>query len=250
MVREAIETTVPTPGPVTSSWTVWHDISHSHAIEDANNSCFIQEDRTNINAVEGTDYDYFTVSPDNWVDGGLQFGCVRKNDSWQCDRSCFPFDGTSPNWSEKGYLTFKAKVEGDFTTTCKPTISLTGGGWPRHNSNAINLGGNYVDNGFLVSDEWRRVSIPLEDLKTTDWNLNNVFGLYFNRCTNHSGRQPTYYIADIAVRNYAIDLISVPSSQSPTEYVTDDTLLATHRFVRVSLSSIIKYMQHLLVPSK
>lgn len=221
--------------PNATYWTIWNDVSDSHTIEDASKTCFIQEARTKINAVigTGTDYDYFTVSPDKWVAGGLQFGCVGKT-NWVCDRSCFPYDGTSPNWSEKGYLTFKAKVEGDFTTTCKPSISLTGGGWPRHNSNQIYLEENYVDYGFLVSDEWRRVSIPLDDLKTTDWNLDRVFGLYFNRCKDHSGKQPKYFIADIAVTNNAINLVSVPPSQSPSEYVTDNILLATHRFVHTN----------------
>lgn len=232
-IENETATSSPTATPTSSSQWVWNDTSHGYAIENQSYTCFEQYERTKITIVDNEgDFDYFTVSPDKWVSGGLRFGCVHKDSSYNCDTSCFPFDKTSPDWSSKRYLTFMAKVDGDLSATCKPSLSLTGGGWPRHSSNKIVLEENYVDAGYLTSNEWRRVLIPLHDFKTNEWNLNSVYGMYFQTCgTDHSGLQPTYSVASIAITNVAIELKTTYPSFSPTQYVTDNPLLATHRFV-------------------
>ena len=154
-----------------------------------------------------------------------------------CDRSCFPFDGSFPDWSEKHYLTFLAKVEGA-SPGCTPSITLTGGGWPRLSTNKIFLDDSYVDAGSLLSSEFRRVVIPLDDMRTNEWNLNNLYAMYFQTCgfDEEGNHYPllTYHIADLAVTNNVIDVISMPPSTSPTPYVTDDSLLATHRFIHTN----------------
>mmetsp|Transcript_9119 Transcript_9119/g.12669 ORF Transcript_9119/g.12669 Transcript_9119/m.12669 type:complete len:1055 (-) Transcript_9119:126-3290(-) len=222
----------PTMSPTDDYWAVWESPDDNHTRENPNKTCFAQKERLNIDSSTDADStDYFTVQVDPWVGGGLLFGCQQKDSNYNCIESCYGWDGSSPDWSDKGFLTFLAKVEGDFTEMCQPAISLTGGGWPRLGSNKIELNDAYVDQGYLVSDEWRRVMIPMADLKTAEWNLNNVYGLYFNSCgTDHSGAQPKYKISAIAVTNTAIELMTHPPSSSPTEYVTDDLLLATHRF--------------------
>jgi len=218
--------------PTEAYWSVWENIEDSHALENANTTCFEQLERLGITTSTDNDgLDFFTITPDPWVSGGLRFGCVGKDENYQCNRSCFPFDTTTPDWSDKLYLTMLAKVEGGITATCKPTITLSGGGWPRHASNAIILEESYVDAGYLTSDEWRRVLIPLENFKTAEWDLSNMYGMYFQRCPNHSGAQPTYHIASVAITNTAIDLVSTPPSSAPSAYTTDDPLLATHRIV-------------------
>ena len=77
---------------------------------------------------------------------------MHKDSNYNCDSSCFPFDPTAFNFdfSNKSYLTFKAKVGG--TPDCAPSVSLSGGGWPRLGSNTISLEGSYVDHGY-VNDE-------------------------------------------------------------------------------------------------
>jgi len=222
----------PVTPPREDYWSVWKNIEDSHALENANTTCFEQLERLGITTSTDNDgLDFFTITPDPWVSGGLRFGCVGKDENYQCNRSCFPFDTTTPDWSDKLYLTMLAKVEGGITATCKPTITLSGGGWPRHASNAIILEESYVDAGYLTSDEWRRVLIPLENFKTAEWDLSNMYGMYFQRCPNHSGAQPTYHIASVAITNTAIDLVSTPPSSAPSAYTTDDPLLATHRIV-------------------
>jgi hypothetical protein len=168
------------------------------------------------------------------VSGGIKFGCQRKDANWVCDRSCFPFDGSAPDWSKTLYLTFLAKVEGA-SPGCTPSITLTGGGWPRLSSNKIFLQDSYVDAGSLLPSDFRRVAIPLHDMRTNEWSLKNIYALYFQTCgfKEDGSAYPllTYHVSDLAVTNNVIDVISMPPTNSPTPYVTDDVLLATHRFI-------------------
>ena len=220
-----------------TAWSIWESSIHDNAVGTYSEtlSCFIQKDRLGIaSANDGTE-DYFTVSPDKWVSGGLQFGCMHKDSNWQCDSACFPFDNSNPDWSGNQYLTFKAKIGG--SPDCVPSISLSGGGWPRLSSNKVELMGSYVDKGALSSDEWRNVSVPLNALKTPEWALNNVYGMYFQSC--YSDHNPKYYISSLRVSNEPIELISSPPSLTPTAYVTDDPLLATHRYVHCNWYPIL-----------
>lgn len=221
----------PTAAPTVPLWPIFKTVQDSHASGDVDVTCFIQKDRLDIAATEDPTGDYFTVTPDAWVSGGYQFGCMQKDENHQCTRSCFTEDGSAPDWSNKLYLTFLAKIDGDFGEGCKPMISLTGGGWPRLSSNTLVLEDSYVDAGFLVADEWRQVVIPLEDFKTPEWSLTAIFGLYFQTCGQYGGTQPTYIISQLAVTNIEYEVLSQPPSLSPTSYVTDDPSLATHRWV-------------------
>ena len=157
-----------------------------------------------------------------------------------CNRSYYPFDGTFPNWSDTAYLTFLAKVEG-IAASCRPSLSLSGGGWPRKGSNVIILEDSYVDRGHLTTNEWRRVLIPMLDLKTTEWKLHDVYAIYFRTCgLDHKLPQPTYHISSLSVTNNAIELISNSPSSSPSVYVTADVLLATHRFIHTNWYPILR----------
>ncbi len=219
----------PTVAPTIAYWSIFESVADEYAVGDLTLSCFIQKDRLGITTTEDSiDGDYFTIKPDPWVGGGLQFGCMGKDASWNCIKWCH---GPNVDWSDNVYLTFKARIEGNLDPGCKPRISLTGAGWPRLSSNTLDLEDQYVDFGWLTPTEWRRVVIPLEDFKTDDWNLNDMYGLYVQRCPDHGGNQPTYHISELAVTNIEFDLVSHPPSQSPTEYVTDNPLIATHRWV-------------------
>lgn len=219
----------PSGIPSAAYWSIWASAQDGYTIEDPNETCYLQKDRLNIVSSIYDDVEFFTVTPDPWVSGGLLLGCRGKDENWQCNRSCFPFDGTNPDWSQELYLTFLARLEGN---GCRPGMSLSGGGWPRHGSNTIYLEEGYVDAGYLVSDEWRRVFIPLEDFRTDEWNLNNVWSMSFHSCgTDSVGGQNTYHIASVAVTDNVVELLSVPPSSSPSVYATDDPLLATHRMV-------------------
>mmetsp|Transcript_7476 Transcript_7476/g.9966 ORF Transcript_7476/g.9966 Transcript_7476/m.9966 type:complete len:843 (-) Transcript_7476:975-3503(-) len=234
-------TSVPSFVPTDDYWPVWETSVDDHTRENPDKTCFVNQDRLNIVSASDADAEYFTIQTDKWAGGGILFGCQLKDSNYNCIESCFGWDGLKPDWSEKGYLTFLAKIEGDFTETCQPTISLTGGGWPRSSSNKIQLGDIYVDQGYLVSYEWRRVMIPVDDLKTSDWNLNSLYAMHFNSCgEEHDGGQPKYKISAVAVTNTAIDLISSPPSSSPSEYVSDNLLLATHRFYHTNWYPLVR----------
>ena len=240
----------PTAAPTEAYWPIFGVAEDEFPIEllpslpppssPSDSTCFVQKERLGITTatdpVSGNDY--FTIRTDPWVGGGIRFGCVEKNASWNCVRSCVTGDGSTPDWSGKTYLTFLARVDAD---GCQPRVSLDGGGWPYKSSNAIALEGSYVDAGFLLPDEWRRVLIPLDDFKTDAWSLTDVNGLYFLTCgTDHDGAQPVYDIAQLAVTNHEdYELLSFPPSSSPTPYVTDDFLLATHRWVHTNWYPIL-----------
>jgi hypothetical protein len=228
-----LPTAVPTAHPTVDVWPIWKTTADGHTREDTEVSCYEQGDRLGIESTNGGlfDHSYFSVRPDNWVAGGLRFGCVANDANYNCIQSCYPFDGNNPEWSDKGYLTFQAKYDDTLSPLgCKPKIHLTGGGWPRQSSQVIILQEEYVDAGYLVSDEWRQVVIPMEDLKTPSWDLSRVYALYFENCGDlHSVIQPTYHITDLAVTNTPPELLSTPPSSSPSEFVSDNPLLATHR---------------------
>jgi len=211
-------------------------VEDSNTIEDEEVTCFTFYDRLKPTTTEGNP-DYFTLHSDKWYDGGFKFGCLGKDSNWQCNSSCYPFDGTFPDWSNKGYLTFLAKAEGT-TVDCKPSFKLVGGAWPWKSSNQIILEGSYVDKGDLTANEWHRALIPIPDLKTLEWDLNEVNGIHFSRCVDHP--QPTYHIASLAVTNKAIELLSSAPSSSPSVYVTADLLLATHRFIHTNWYPILR----------
>lgn len=228
---------IPTASPTDAHWPIWEDGDDSYTLEDASYTCFAQQERLGITYTENEFTNYFTITPDAWVSGGINFGCQTKDDSHFCNRSCYPFDGTNPDWSSKLFLTFLAKIEGE-SLGCKPSVTLSGGGWPRSSSNRIYLEGSYVDAGYLVPHEFRRVVIPLDDMKTSEWNLNNMFGMYFQTCGfDEAGvHYPylTYHIASLAVTNHAFDVVSMPPTSRPTPFVPDDPLLATHRFIHTN----------------
>ena len=228
----------PTSNPTEPYWPIWEDDSDSHTLEDPSTTCFEQKDRLGISVTENEFETYFSVRPDAWVSGGLKFGCQGKDPNYVCIKSCFPFDGTSPDWSDKMYVTFLAKIEGESDDGCRPAISVSGGGWPRKNSNKIYLEGEYVDAGSLLSTEWRRVAIPLDDMRTSEWNLSNLYGMYFQTCGKREDGSAypllTYHVSSLAVTNNVVEVVSMPPTTSPTVFVPDDILLATHRFIHTN----------------
>jgi hypothetical protein len=228
-----IPTAIPTARPTSDALPIWKTVADGHTKEDATVSCYEQGDRLGITSTTGGLFDlsFFSITPDNWVAGGLRFGCAAKDANYNCIKSCFPFDGSFPDWSDKLYITFLAKYDDTLSPPgCKPKMHLSGGGWPRESSRVIVLQEEYVDAGHLVVDDWRRVVVPIEDLKTTTWDLSNVYAFYFENCGDlHSVTQPTYHIADLVVTNTAPELISTSPSSSPSAFVSDDPMLATHR---------------------
>ena len=61
--------------------------------------------------------------------------------------------------------------------------------------------------------------------------------MYFQSC--YSDHNPKYYISSLRVSNEPIELISSPPSLTPTAYVTDDPLLATHRYIHCNWYPIL-----------
>ena len=224
----------PSPAPTEAYWSIWENVGDSTTPEDTSLTCLENEARLGITSTSDEFGDYFSTRGDAWVSGGIKFGCQAKDSNWNCIASCFDVQ----DWSDKLYLTFLAKVEGT-SPGCTPSVAVTGGGWPRHSSPKIYLEGSYVDAGTLVSTEFRRVFIPLDDFKTEEWpGLNAMYGMYFQTCgfDEDGGSYPllTYHIGSVAITNEAIDVISMPPTGSPTPFVPDDILLATHRFVHTN----------------
>lgn len=227
----------PTESPTEAYWPVWDGPEDSYAPEDESTTCFEQKDRLGITVTDNEFDAYFSIRPDAWVSGGIRFGCMGKDASHQCVKTCYPFDGSSPDWSDKLYLTFLAKVEGT-SPGCKPSVTLTGGGWPRKSSNKIYLEGAYVDAGSLSDSGFGRVVIPLADMKTAEWDLSNLYGMYFQTCGMDSDGVAypllTYHVASVAVTNQDVSVVSMPPTSAPTPFVPDDILLATHRFIHTN----------------
>jgi hypothetical protein len=189
-----IPTAIPTARPTSDAWPIWKTVADGHTKEDATVSCYEQGDRLGITSTTGGLFDlsFFSITPDNWVAGGLRFGCAAKDANYNCIKSCFPFDGSFPDWSDKLYITFLAKYDDTLSPPgCKPKMHLSGGGWPRESSRVIVLQEEYVDAGHLVVDDWRRVVVPIEDLKTTTWDLSNVYAVYFENCGDLHSVKPT-----------------------------------------------------------
>mmetsp|Transcript_30036 Transcript_30036/g.49621 ORF Transcript_30036/g.49621 Transcript_30036/m.49621 type:complete len:992 (-) Transcript_30036:108-3083(-) len=201
---------------------LWTHVEDSAAIEDPGKTCMTHLAPYSSTTQDTSLYDFFTAATDPWRGVGLLFGCQGKDSNWQCNHSCFPWDGTNANFDDDAFvLTFLAKVTGDFRGDCKPALSLSGGGWPRFSSHKLALEGNYVDAGELVPDEWRRVAIRLGDFATAEWDLSNVFSLYFQSCgTEHAGAQPTYMIAQMELTDIMPELTVIPPASLE---------LATHR---------------------
>jgi len=224
----------PTPAPTEAYWSIWENVADSTTPEDTSLTCFENKARLGITSTSDEFGDYFTTRGDAWVSGGIKFGCQAKDSNWNCIASCFDV----LDWTDKLYLTFLAKVEG-ISPGCRPSVTVTGGGWPRHSSPKIYLEDSYVDAGTLVSTEFRRVVIPLDNFKTEEWpGLNAMYGMYFQTCgfDEDGGSYPllTYHIGSVAITNEMIDVVSMPPSGSPTPFVPDDILLATHRFVHTN----------------
>lgn len=201
---------------------IWTSVQDSFAKEDDSKTCMTHNTPYTSTTQDPTGFDTFIAATDKWRSVGLRLGCQGKDSSWQCNHSCFPWNGKNPDFNDFSfYLTFQAKVNGDFTDTCKPSIGFSGGGWPRLNSNKIVLEDGYVDAGNLISDEWRRVVIPLSDFATSDWDLSNMYSVLFHSCgTEHSGAQPTYTIAQMELTDVPPELIEIPPPSID---------LATHR---------------------
>jgi hypothetical protein len=191
-------------------YPVWTSISDS--VNENDQSCFHFHSRLGTSSTTGVEtFDYFTTRPDKWVGELYKFGCSHPR----------------PDWTDKTYLTFLAKIEGGFESPCKPSISISGGGWGQCgngwcSTGAIPLIDSYVDHGQVVSDEWRRVAIPLADFRTADWTLTNIVQLGFQSCGTAHNVQPTYNIADIKTTNYEVSVVlagvaTESPSSSPTE---------------------------------
>eukprot|EP00550_Attheya_septentrionalis_P000654 CAMPEP_0198285446 /NCGR_PEP_ID=MMETSP1449-20131203/4720_1 /TAXON_ID=420275 /ORGANISM="Attheya septentrionalis, Strain CCMP2084" /LENGTH=1026 /DNA_ID=CAMNT_0043982855 /DNA_START=46 /DNA_END=3126 /DNA_ORIENTATION=+ len=236
-----LETGAPSPVPSVhvGPWitNIWNSADDSHTVEDVATSC-LTHGEAYITTTSAHDdiffdglHDYFTASPDKYRSVGVMLGCQGKDANWVCNKSCMPWDGTNPDFTE-GYLTFLAKVEGTFTDTCKPAVGFTGGGWPRLSSNNVVMEHEYVDFGKLVSDEWRRVVIPLADFKTPDWDMSSIYAMYFQTCgMEHVGSQPSYHVTQVQIWDVQPELIAPPPTIAPTVQVTESPQLATHRMV-------------------
>lgn len=120
-----------------------------------------------------------------------------------------------PDFSNYKAITFLAKATGDLNgITCNPAFHMTSSDWPRKTSQGVLLNGQYVDGGALSSTEWTRVVIPIQALKTSDWNITNVYGLYFDSCGLHTAN-PTYFVTAIQVTNKPPLLRSMSPTLSP-----------------------------------
>lgn len=168
------------------------------------------------------------VQPDPWRAGGLSFGCLGYTDGI-CSHSCFQ-DGERPDLSIHDTLTFMAKLENgeSLVEECEPRIKFYGGGSPAKESNAIILAGSYVDVGSLVSNEWRRVVIPTQDLKTGIWDLDEPKTLRFLSCGTEVPAQPRFKVKDVRLTNSPPALRSMTPTSTPTIRVTEDPSVATH----------------------
>ncbi len=234
----------PTPGPITSSPTSFPTMSYSlifGSVDDAISkgeaeavSCLAAQAST----VSGTP-DYLEITPTKWHSGGLQLGCMEKNDSWQCIKSCYDQGnfGSQPSFSSYSHLIFKARVSGHDGAGCQPRIGLSKR-WPQYSSRDIILSGSYVDAGRLVADEWRNAIIPIADFVAdeAEWpTMNDVKNIWFKSCGTDYSTQPVYQISDLMLTNDPPTLVptatptKAPITSAPTKAPTVSPSLATHR---------------------
>lgn len=91
-----------------------------------------------------------------------------------------------------GFLTFDMKVTR--TGSCNGRVKFVKR-WPAHNSESVDLTGNYVE-ATADSDGWRRVIIPTHDFKTCEWpELDQAKDMIFENCP--SGENPKYEVRNI-----------------------------------------------------
>lgn len=137
---------------------------------------------------------------DPWKGGGLR---LHNPDAWAYS-----------------HVTFLARAE--YAESCMPRFSMTCGWWPRYGSNAIELSGEYVAGGALVSDEWRRVVIPTSDLlsgSVCDEKKDTYSGFYsvnFVKCNP----PPKYWVTDIRLTDEPPSFGSTSPTGSPTDVPT------------------------------
>lgn len=234
----------PTSSPVTSAPTSSPTTPYSlifGATDDATSkgeaeavSCLVSQAST----VVGTP-DYLEITPTKWHSGGLEIGCMEKNASWQCIKSCYYQGsfGAQPNFSLYSHLTFKARVSGHDGEGCLPRIGLSKR-WPQYSSKDIVLAGSYVDGGQLVADEWRTAIIPIADFvaNEAEWpTMDDVKQIWFKSCGTDYNTQPVYQISELMLTNDPPTLMptatptKAPTTSSPTKAPTESPSLATHR---------------------
>lgn len=119
-----------------------------------------------------------------WHSGTILFG--KKKTGYNCKLG----DGKRPNLGIYSALAFRAKIYNfDPMIGCEPRLDFYGGSWPRKTSNSIVLKDAYVDYGQLVEYEYRTVVIPVADLITPDFPLDQIQKLTFRNCAGLSGQR-------------------------------------------------------------
>ena len=87
-----------------------------------------------------------------------------------------------------------------------PTFSLAT--W-NQTSNIVSIS-DYIDGG-LIDHAWRRVRIPLADLKTTAWDLGNVEKLSWNK----DNLNRSYYVDDIVLKSITPPVLMTTGEDAP-----------------------------------
>jgi hypothetical protein len=230
LIETSKPVTIPTASPIISplvSGKIFYNLSDAVTLgENPALNCTTGPYATQSNGLNG-DYDFIKIGTDMWNGGGLLFGCMAQT-NYICTKSCFPFNMQYPDFSKYAAITFLAKATGDINgVTCKPAIHMISSDWPRKSSNSVPLTGQYVDNGVLSSSVWKRVVIPIHALKTSDWNITNVYGLYFDSCGLHSNN-PTYWVTALQATNDPPLLLSMSPTASPKPALANQRMI--HNF--------------------
>jgi hypothetical protein len=154
------DSSMPSQSPASSlsDITIYSSLSDGFSLESSEKSCLFDYATQTSSTNAGVSMDFIQIATNKWHSGGISFGCLETNANGDCIHSCFD-NGVRPDFSSRGALTFLAKVPNnhDLDYDCRPRLQIYGNGSPAKESNMIVLEGNYVDEGYLNSDEWRNV---------------------------------------------------------------------------------------------
>ena len=116
-------------------------------------------------------------------------------------------DGRRPNLGTYQALTFRAKTYNfDPSIGCEPRIDFYGGSYPRKTSNSITLKDTYVDYEELVEHEYRNVVVPVADMVTSEFPLDQIQRLTFRNCAGMSGQR--YDIQGLVMTDSPPDILT------------------------------------------
>jgi len=150
----------------------------------------------------------FQGNPTQWAGAGIDLHCQN---SWRIDISKYD------------ELWFYAKCAAPAAST---TLSITG--WP-YTSRIIDIA-NYIPGGILTSN-YQLVKIPIDSLKTLQYNLGSIENIYLSAATSEVIYADDFYAMDLSpntITNYEMLSEQVVHLDVSGSYDTTDVKLLNH----------------------